>query len=67
MWPTLTPFPSKHLLMCINRLLQLSKEKRKAWGWRPGHGDPDGTGREGPPPKDLDEVPGWNHGDEGQV
>jgi sarcosine oxidase/L-pipecolate oxidase len=41
----------------------LSEEKMKTWGWRPGHGDPEGSGRKGPPPKDLKDVPGWAHGD----
>ncbi|ODN80322.1 hypothetical protein L198_07822 [Cryptococcus wingfieldii CBS 7118] len=42
----------------------LSEEKRSAWKWRPGRGDPDGTGRAGGPPKDLNDLPGWKHGDE---
>ncbi|KII88422.1 hypothetical protein PLICRDRAFT_110680 [Plicaturopsis crispa FD-325 SS-3] len=43
---------------------KLSSEKMKAWAWRPGAGDPNGTGREGPPPKDLSEVLGWRHEEE---
>ncbi|TYJ56174.1 hypothetical protein B9479_003160 [Cryptococcus floricola] len=42
----------------------LSEEKRNAWKWRPGRGDPDGTGRAGGPPKDLNDLPGWKHGEE---
>ena len=38
---------------------QLSPEKQKAWGWRPNAGDPNHTGRGGPPPTDLSEVDGW--------
>ncbi|ORY26976.1 putative peroxisomal sarcosine oxidase [Naematelia encephala] len=40
---------------------KLSEERRQLWRWRPGVGDPLGTGRGGPPPKDLSQVPGWRH------
>lgn len=39
----------------------LAPERKHAWRWRPGHGDPNGTGRGGPRPKDLADVPGWKH------
>lgn len=32
---------------------KLSHDDMKAWAWRPGQGDPNGTGRPGPPPRDL--------------
>ncbi|OCF38305.1 sarcosine oxidase [Kwoniella heveanensis CBS 569] len=40
---------------------KLSDEKKHLWRWRPGAGDPHGTGRGGPAPKDLSEVDGWKH------
>ncbi|KAL7420417.1 hypothetical protein Q5752_005388 [Cryptotrichosporon argae] len=40
---------------------KMSAEKRNAWRWRPGHGDPEGTGRGGPRPKDLSQLDGWRH------
>ncbi|ORY23686.1 peroxisomal sarcosine oxidase [Naematelia encephala] len=40
---------------------KLSEERRQLWRWRPGYGDPKGTGRPGPAPKDLAHVLGWNH------
>ncbi|WVQ85370.1 hypothetical protein IAT38_007535 [Cryptococcus sp. DSM 104549] len=40
---------------------KLSEEKKNLWRWRPGAGDPKGTGRGGPSPKDLSELDGWKH------
>ncbi|WVR09687.1 hypothetical protein IAU60_006762 [Kwoniella sp. DSM 27419] len=40
---------------------KLSDEKRHLWRWRPGAGDPDGTGRGGPEPKDLADLDGWKN------
>ncbi|KIR43257.1 sarcosine oxidase [Cryptococcus deuterogattii 99/473] len=40
---------------------KMSEQRKFAWRWRPGVGDPNGTGRPGPPPKDLSEVDGWRH------
>ncbi|CDZ98665.1 FAD-dependent oxidoreductase [Phaffia rhodozyma] len=42
---------------------KMSAEKQKAWGWRKPT-DPNGTGRGGPPPKDLTDVLGWTNGDD---
>ncbi|ORX35174.1 putative peroxisomal sarcosine oxidase [Kockovaella imperatae] len=38
---------------------KLSDTKRHLWRWRPGAGDPNGTGEGGPRPKDLSDVEGW--------
>ncbi|ODO11460.1 hypothetical protein I350_00240 [Cryptococcus amylolentus CBS 6273] len=40
---------------------KLSDEKRHLWRWRPNAGDPNGTGRGGPSPKDLADLDGWRH------
>jgi sarcosine oxidase/sarcosine oxidase/L-pipecolate oxidase len=40
---------------------QLSHDLKHLWRWRPGAGDPNGTGRGGLRPKDLSEVTGWRH------
>jgi sarcosine oxidase/L-pipecolate oxidase len=42
----------------------MSPERMERLGWRPGRGDPDHTGRGGPPAKDLGDLPGWAHGDD---
>ncbi|KAJ9112681.1 hypothetical protein QFC22_006183 [Naganishia vaughanmartiniae] len=41
-----------------------SAERMRRWAWRPGQGDPEGTGRGGVAPKDLSELDGWAHGDD---
>jgi sarcosine oxidase/L-pipecolate oxidase len=41
-----------------------SAERMRRWGWRPGRGDPEGTGRGGVAPKDLSDLDGWAHGDD---
>jgi hypothetical protein len=43
---------------------QLPEARRELWKWRPGRGDPEHTGRGGPPPKDIADLPGWRHDDE---
>ncbi|KAH8089005.1 FAD dependent oxidoreductase [Filobasidium floriforme] len=43
---------------------KMSPERMERLGWRPGRGDPDHTGRGGPPAKDLGDLPGWAHGDD---
>ncbi|WVQ71090.1 hypothetical protein IAR50_000615 [Cryptococcus sp. DSM 104548] len=41
---------------------KLSAERRHAWRWRPGAGDPEGKGRPGPRAQDLSEVDSsWKH------
>jgi sarcosine oxidase/L-pipecolate oxidase len=41
-----------------------SAERMRKWAWRPGQGDPGRTGRGGPDPLDLSDLPGWTHGDD---
>lgn len=41
---------------------KLDKEFKKTWAWRPGHGDPEGTGRKGVA-RDLKDLDGWEGGD----
>ncbi|KAK8869469.1 hypothetical protein IAR55_000033 [Kwoniella newhampshirensis] len=40
---------------------KMPEKKRQLWRYRPGAGDPNGTGRGGPEPKDLADVDGWRH------
>lgn len=56
--PMLTLRPS------LTSPLQLPEARRELWKWRPGRGDPEHTGRGGPPPKDIADLPGWRHDDE---
>ena len=44
--------------------LQMSPERMRRLGWRPGYGDPEQTGRGGPLAKDLGQLTGWAHGDD---